>query len=137
MTDFISPVIAGLANYPHRLKDMSDGSFAEVGVMAPLIQAGSTPNIAGGAMALPNYSGVQIQVAGMNADTLTITHSMDGVNWLAAILIKGDASGVIASGVLTGAAANMGYSVFGFLGILKILRTGSADTLTVTMRGTN
>jgi enamine deaminase RidA (YjgF/YER057c/UK114 family) len=88
------------------------------------------------AINLGTYSGAQIQIAGLSADTLAITQSLDCTNYVTTTVLKHDLSTTAAS-ALTGSGANGIYSAMVFGGCLKITRTGSADTLTVTYRGTN
>lgn len=127
---------------PVRWKDMGDGTYAQV--FAAATTTGSSPNptgttsaqLAGGAIPLPNAGGVQFQIAGLNADSIAVTQSLDCTNYVTATVLKHDLTTTAAT-ALTGTAANGIYSVMVFGGCLKITRTGTADTLTVTYRGTN
>jgi len=97
----------------------------------------TTPQLGGAAIPVVTYGGVQLQIANLNADSLAVTHSTDGVNYVTATLLKHDLSQVVGSAI-TGSANNGIYSVMVFGGYLKVTRTGTADTtLAVSYRGTN
>lgn len=90
----------------------------------------------GTTIAMPTANGCQLQLNGLSADSLLIQHSMDNVNFVTATLLKQDLSQVAAT-ALTGAAANGIYSVMVFGGYLKMTRTGTADTLSGSVRSTS
>ena len=80
---------------------------------------------------------LQIQIAGLNLDSLTITTSLDGVNYVSATLMKfASATSTIIDGTgVTGSSANAIYSILGFGGFFKVLHNGTSDTgLTVNYR---
>lgn len=154
--------IIGKDNVDQRFKDMGDGTWAQVIATSNAAGTGSSPTtpsytapvagssptstaatsgqLTGTPIDLQLASGTQFQISGLNADSLAITQGM-GPNcatatYVTATVLKYDLTTVAAS-ALTGASANGIYSVMVFGGCLKITRTGSADTLTVTYRGTN
>lgn len=86
------------------------------------------------ALDLSTFSGAKIQTAGFSADSVLVEQSMDGLVWTAAYLMRDDATAPFAA---TALAVNGGFSVYGFRGQLRFTRTGSADTLTIKVRGTN
>jgi hypothetical protein len=107
--------------------------------VTPAQSAPTAPSLVSGVPVLANlttYTGAKLQIAGLNADSLLIQQSLDGMNFQTATLLKHDLTNVAAS-ALTGSGANGIYSVMVFGGYLKITRSGSADTLTVTSMGTN
>jgi hypothetical protein len=114
-------------------KTSADSTGNPVGPQATV--AATTAQLAGGSIDLRLAAGAQLQIAGLSADTIAVSHSEDGINFVTATLLKNDLSTVTAT-ALTGSSANGIYSVMGFGGYLKVQRTGSADTLTVTLRGT-
>ena len=108
-------------------------------VLTPVTLSAAQLGSGGSALAipLPSSGGVQIQIEGLSADNLTITHSMSNNGYRPATLLKDDLSQTVFSAT-TGASNNGIFSVMVFGGYLKVLRAGSADTgLVVTIRGTN
>lgn len=110
------------------------------GANSPTSNAASSAQLSGTAIDLQGAGGAQIQIIGLNADSLAITQGMGPVcstaTYVTATVLKNDLS-TTAAGSLTGASANGIYSIMVFGGCLKITRTGSADTLTVLIRSTN
>lgn len=99
-------------------------------------------SIAGGGSVSPSlagFSGVQIEISGLNTDTVTISDAQDGQPFSPSTLLqtKAGSATVVSGAALTGAANNATYSVMNFGGNLQITRTGSADTLIITYKGTN
>jgi len=86
---------------------------------------------------LRTHGGAKVQISGLLADSLLITQSPDGIIQTTAYVMKSDGSLPTSAAALTGSAANGIYSVYGFAGELQFTRTGSADTLTVKVWGTN
>ena len=73
------------------------------------------------------YGEIRFQLAGVNLDTISITHSLDGTNFINATLEKDDGQ-PYSGATMTGSSVNGIYTVTVFGGILNITRTGSADT---------
>lgn len=114
----------------------SDGSTKTQpiqGVVTNMTLVSGTPL----AIDLRTYSGGKIQLIGLSADSLLVEQSMDGIAWVTAYLMKADATAPFAATAITGVGSNGIYSVYGFAGELRLTRTGSADTLTVKVRGSN
>jgi hypothetical protein len=119
---------------------------APVAGSSPTSTAATSGQLTGTPIDLQLASGAQLQIAGLNADSLAITQGMavvsggtatcTGATYVTATVLKQDLTTTAAT-ALTGTAANGIYSVMVFGGCLKITRTGTADTLTVTYRGTN
>lgn len=113
---------------------------------SPTSTPATSGQLAGTAIDLQAAAGAQIQITGLNADSLAITQGMaiivsgvptcTGATYVTATVLKNDLTTTAAS-ALTGTSANGIYSVMQFGGCLKITRTGSADALAVTYRGTN
>jgi hypothetical protein len=104
----------------------SDANFATTLTSGTAV-ALTAGQIGGTTIALPNANGVQLQFTNLAADNLTVTHSVDGTNFVAATLLKQDLSQTTMSAA-TGAGQNGIYSVMVFGGYLKVLKNGTADT---------
>lgn len=112
---------------------------APVAGSSPTSTTASAGQLTGTPIDLQLAGGAQFQISGLNVDSVAVTQGM-GPNcatatYVTATVLKQDLTTTAAT-ALTGTTANGIYSPMVFGGCLKFARTGTADTLVITFRGT-